>query len=382
MNIEGLTQAALDPGRADYLTHRLYRYPASMSPMIARSLIENFSSEGDLLLDPFCGGGTTAIEGIALGRRVVCSDISPLACFVTRAKATPISNGSLTKYCLWYLKENKILENYHPRQLKSLEINGKKYSPITYSTILKLMNDAEKIADPAARRLAQLVVLNVAKKSFDCRSKSTPPYLVRQLFQRASHETNMCMRKYLSSVKENAVDNINRKSFQVIQCDAKNLATKISSYKNKFSLVVTSPPYPGVHVLYNRWQLFGRRETDLPFRLLGFDNDCPASFYTMGTRENHSMKEIYLENIERILTALYKLLAPKGIIAQVIAFPKNDGHIIEYSELMMKVGFFPIKSHASIVKRHVPNRKWYTQVANNSRQPIEHIFIYQKKWKE
>jgi hypothetical protein len=379
LNLAGLTQAAIDPRRASYLTHRLYRYPASMSPMIARSLIENFSSKGDLLLDPFCGGGTTAIEGLALGRRAVCSDISPLACFVTRAKATPISNASFTKYCLWYHKETKILNNYHPRKLKSLEINGKKYSPITYSTILKLMNDAEKIGDPAARRLAKLVVLNVAKRSFDCRSKFATPYLVRQIFQRISYETNVSMRKYLSSVKENGVSNINKKSLHVIQCDAKKLATRISSYKNKFSLVVTSPPYPGVHVLYNRWQLFGRKETDMPFRLLGFNNNYFASFYTMGNRSNPSMKESYLEDMERILTSLYELLSSGSIIAQVIAFPRNDGHINEYSELMIKVGFSPLKMRTSVVKRQVPNRKWYIRVTNNSRQPIEHIFVHQKK---
>ena len=30
------------------------------------------------------------------------------------------------------------------------------------------------------------------------------------------------------------------------------------------SLVVTLPPYLGVHVLYNRWQIQGRKELKLP----------------------------------------------------------------------------------------------------------------------
>ena len=29
-------------------------------------------------------------------------------------------------------------------------------------------------------------------------------------------------------------------------------------------LVVTSPPYPGIHMLYHRWQVDGRKETDAP----------------------------------------------------------------------------------------------------------------------
>lgn len=30
-------------------------------------------------------------------------------------------------------------------------------------------------------------------------------------------------------------------------------------------LILTSPPYPGVHVLYHRWQVQGRKETPAPF---------------------------------------------------------------------------------------------------------------------
>ena len=32
-------------------------------------------------------------------------------------------------------------------------------------------------------------------------------------------------------------------------------------------LVVTSPPYPGVHILYHRWQVDGRKEAPLPFMI-------------------------------------------------------------------------------------------------------------------
>jgi hypothetical protein len=32
-------------------------------------------------------------------------------------------------------------------------------------------------------------------------------------------------------------------------------------------LILTSPPYPGVHVLYHRWQVDGRKEAPLPFMI-------------------------------------------------------------------------------------------------------------------
>jgi DNA modification methylase len=42
-------------------------------------LIERLTNPGDLVVDPFLGGGTTAIVCRELGRRFVGCDIDPLA---------------------------------------------------------------------------------------------------------------------------------------------------------------------------------------------------------------------------------------------------------------------------------------------------------------
>ena len=46
---------------------------------------------GELVLDPFCGGGTTLLEAISLGRRAAGMDVSALATFIARTKTTPLS---------------------------------------------------------------------------------------------------------------------------------------------------------------------------------------------------------------------------------------------------------------------------------------------------
>lgn len=75
------------------LTHGFYRYPARFSPEFARSVIEAFSRPGDIILDPFVGGGTTVVEALASGRKVVGVDLNPLAVFTARIKSTPLSDG-------------------------------------------------------------------------------------------------------------------------------------------------------------------------------------------------------------------------------------------------------------------------------------------------
>lgn len=77
------------------LTHYLFRYPAKFHPPVARKLIEEFSGEGDLVLDPFCGSGTLLVEALGVGRSSIGTDIDPVAIFVSRVKTLSIPVESL-----------------------------------------------------------------------------------------------------------------------------------------------------------------------------------------------------------------------------------------------------------------------------------------------
>ncbi|MHC4069421.1 MAG: DNA methyltransferase, partial [Planctomycetota bacterium] len=61
---ERLTQSALDKNRIIGLTHNFYRYPARFSPTFASTAIKLFSKHGDIVLDPYMGGGTTIVEAV------------------------------------------------------------------------------------------------------------------------------------------------------------------------------------------------------------------------------------------------------------------------------------------------------------------------------
>jgi DNA modification methylase len=66
--------------------HQLSPYIGRMKSSMAHTLVENYSKPGDLILDPFVGAGTIALEAIALQRNVICSDNSPYAQLLTSAK--------------------------------------------------------------------------------------------------------------------------------------------------------------------------------------------------------------------------------------------------------------------------------------------------------
>jgi adenine-specific DNA methylase len=49
----------------------------------------HYSSPGDIVLDPFCGGGVTVVESLKLGRRVVGVDVNPIATYITTMESRP-----------------------------------------------------------------------------------------------------------------------------------------------------------------------------------------------------------------------------------------------------------------------------------------------------
>lgn len=75
--------------------YKMHKYFARRPQNVFAALIDNYSKEGDIILDPFCGGGVTAVEGIAKNRRVIANDINPLATFVTKCE---VANVELKDY--------------------------------------------------------------------------------------------------------------------------------------------------------------------------------------------------------------------------------------------------------------------------------------------
>ena len=81
-NLECTTVWAF-PRRGNWATHKS-DWRGNWSPEVASNLILRYSQEGDVLLDPMIGGGTTAIEAKILNRNIICSDINDVALKRTR----------------------------------------------------------------------------------------------------------------------------------------------------------------------------------------------------------------------------------------------------------------------------------------------------------
>lgn len=79
---EEITTVWSFPERGNWMTHNA-KYRGNFAPQIARNLILRYSNEGDTVLDPMVGGGTTLIETKLLNRKGIGFDINPEAVAIT-----------------------------------------------------------------------------------------------------------------------------------------------------------------------------------------------------------------------------------------------------------------------------------------------------------
>jgi DNA modification methylase len=71
------------PKRGNWATHRS-DYRGNWSPQVVRNLLLRYSNEGETVLDPMVGGGTTLIECKLTGRKGIGIDINPNSIKITQ----------------------------------------------------------------------------------------------------------------------------------------------------------------------------------------------------------------------------------------------------------------------------------------------------------
>ena len=78
--------------RTSTLTHGLHRFAAKCIPQLPAWAIEEFAAKDSVILDPFCGSGTTLVEALSRCHQSFGVDCDSLACLIASAKTTTVQS--------------------------------------------------------------------------------------------------------------------------------------------------------------------------------------------------------------------------------------------------------------------------------------------------
>lgn len=381
-----LLDAIQDCAPVDGLTHDFYRYPARFSPLFARETIKAFTEPGELVLDPFMGGGTTIVECCNTGRDGIGFDINSLAVFVAKVKTTILPVSQRVELLNW---SEDTLANLSMREQvdrpwhwieKGYQANISSPNTWRLRKALELIeSNLHSLSTDKQRSFARCVMLNTAQWAFDCRSQIPSLDQFKVQFRQNIQEMMDGLNEYCQTVQ--AVRKAGyRSSIKCVNAsitDAKNYPTV---FKRQPKLIVTSPPYPGVHVLYHRWQVQGRRETKAAYWIANEQDGHFAPYYSFGERRQPGLTD-YFDNALKAFTSIADVCSKDTFLVQMIAFSDASWQLEKYLDVMSEAGFKECSVATPSVEngrvwREVPNRKWYAQ--NISKGANKELVLFHK----
>jgi len=386
-------------------THGLHKYPAKFFPELPRWLIQRYSKEGDLILDPFTGSGTTNVEALLNNRHSVGIDVDPFSRYISKVKTTPLDEKSLYKTQKYLLDQ---IVKYHPKKIMPEDIPDFPYrdnwfnEEIIYElayikkTILNM--DTTKDIKDFYLVCFSSIIRSVSNADDNCTRTVIRKKLNKQVYP--SFALVKFAETILISVPK-MVEFSNRVSSSIsVEIPHDMDARHIDYNPDIFDLAVTSPPYvnavdyPRTHQLELYWLEFESGSlVPLKKKHIGTEN-VPAKLYN----ELHSIsiKEAdiviekiykqdpkrayiaykYLADMEKNLKEVYKVLKPGSHYVIVVGNNRIRGQLFESWKYLIalaeRVGFTLEKYFASEIIRH------FIKVPREERIDTDWIIVLKK----
>jgi hypothetical protein len=376
-DLENIKASALDRSyismgnRRTNSVHEFYRYPARFSPLFAKSVIDGFSNPGDLVLDPFLGGGTTAVEAMLGARRFLGSDINSLAVFIAEAK-TAIQNDESTRE----------LESWAARVPSAINIKKAVDTDLTLKAgeylrnistretwrLRKAIGQAvESLADISCRpaeRLARCSILRTAQWALDMRRVLPTVDEFRAALVKNAIAMSAVAEEFSEDVESVASLSNDALGTQLLHQGLPGLSSHPDVIRaGAPRLVVTSPPYPGVYVLYHRWKVRGRKETPAPYWVAGTLDGHGQAHYTMSARADKG-RNFYFDTLAMAYQDLVRTMDTGTWLVQIVGFG-NAHQLARFLSVMEAAGLDEVTFEATSTSddgrlwRDVPGRRWW-----------------------
>lgn len=344
----------------DY-THNFHPYAAKFPAAAIRPLIERYTRRDDIVLDPFCGSGTTLVECRLLGRNAVGIELNPVGVLISRCKSYPFSKEDTD--CLREILEELEGEGIgfeawverYSRDGVTLDFPNKElwYEPLVFKELTALYNYiTEKSKDSPMLSLLlktafSRILVNVSNQESETRYASvTKGILKKETFNRFVS----ALKNYHSTIAMN-LHNINREiNVEVIEGDALKAMSILEPNSIDFS--ITSPPYINSYdyYLYHKQRILW----------LGADprlvrRNEMGGHHTVDRMSYENALQVYSSNMQKIAEEVFRVLKKGKYFVILIADGIVKGKIVNVTPLIRnisaEVGFSLLKTES------VPSRE-------------------------
>lgn len=348
--------------KTSYLTHGIHPYPAKFIPQIPNALIQELSSVGDTVGDIFCGSGTTLVEALTLKRNAVGVDANPLACLISNAKTTALTENDAS--LLAQLRDQVRLMG---DELSASAGNGAKFKSEAWrpsyeklefwfqTEVIEELAEIKKfcMALPvgAARNLALValssIVVTVSRQDSDTRyvrrDKGITPGETCKKFARSLENSLHVATEFTELVEPRFSCTLS--SSNLLSCPA----------IPRLDLMVCSPPYPNAYS-YHLYHMT---------RMLWLEMDQPLfKREEIGSHRKYSSKsknaatvETFREEFTSILRWLSVTLKKGGYACFVVGDSTLRGERIGNADLISKAGVGAGFREVSRLKRTMQSSK-------------------------
>jgi DNA modification methylase len=312
-------------------TRQFYSYPAKFQHRLPRYLIEHLTSEGDLVVDPYVGGGTTALEAVLLNRRFVGYDLNPFAVLISRVKTTKLAAHTLRDLLTDILARAKSTTD--PKtyfdQL-DIECLGQQNATAAAS----LANAIKTVRDRRHREFFMLALIHslkiLGRRDYDeaanhnGKGDGNKPDLALSLFDAIEEDQIAVMfaKKARRMIHELQALPARHPTVEIINRSNHDMREVTD---NEASIIVTSPPYKDVDVEYallqfQRPSLNRSKRSSVLERLLDLDHP-PAKNTLCGEKGDN-----YWTNIAPTFREARRILKPGGFAFWWTGFKTKDDH--------------------------------------------------------
>jgi len=365
-------------------------------------MIKQLDVQGDqIVLDPFCGTGTTLVESMKRGIASVGIDASPFSCFVSRVKTNRTLSAdtllnALLDVGIEYELTHKQRENAHTSAYRYLRDSGMiergwiSAAPLRHALALK---EAILHASPnAACRDAFLLAL-VANLSTKIGNMKYGPEIYCGPPKRSVDVWQIFRTNVLQMVKDLCIaENEELAAARVLRGDARNCSSilKRNGYK-KVHVAITSPPYPAEHDY--------TRNTRLELAFLDYitSNDhirtikrAMVRSHTKGVYKTDRDAELVRDNKD--ITALADKIAKKckgkpygfaRLYPTVVRsyFGGMKRHLQSMSSVLQRGGHYAlvVGDQASYLGTHVPTAKLLGQIAEEAGFKVQEQLVWRSR---